>query len=149
MADPLFPAGDHEAGSTIHVFPGRHVLGRAEAARYLGITPRRLFLMELARCGPVALERGRYRTDALDVYRVELFLSAGLPASEGERRNGLAASLSPAAPAPHDPFMDMATQHDLLEVGTFIGARVAIAVGLIVIVLSHTPLSRVLFHVIR
>ncbi|WP_338421359.1 hypothetical protein [Acetobacter conturbans] len=133
----------------MYTFPGRSLLDRQEAARYLGITPLRLRLLEIGRCGPVPLSPGRYRTDALDVYRSELFLKAHLPVEEANRRAVRALSRTDAQDAPLDPFVNMATRHDLLDVGMFIGGRAGIFCGLIMIVLSHTPLSHVLTHVLR
>lgn len=138
-----------DAGKTVYAFPGRSLLDRREAARYLGISPFRLRMLEVGHCGPVALDRGRYRVDALDVYRTELFLRAELSPDEATRRAERALRNVSDEDAPLDPFVNMATLHDLLDVGIFICGRAAIFCGLVVIVLSHTPLSRVLRHVIK
>ncbi|GEN62531.1 hypothetical protein AOE01nite_07550 [Acetobacter oeni] len=121
-------------------FPGKRVFARDEAARYLGISRLRLRFLEIARCGPVPFAPGRYRTTELNLYRIELFLRAGLPATEAERRNAQAETLAQNAETPRDPFVEMATLHDLRQVGTFIIGRVAIGIGLFIIVMSHTPL---------
>lgn len=149
MVDASSPAGQSEKGPTVFTFPGKSLLSREEAARYLGITPFRLRLLDIARCGPIALSPGRYRVDALDLYRSELFLKAELPLEEASRRAALAQSRIDNEESAPDPFMEMATQHDLRDVMAFISGRVAIIGGLIIVVLSHTPLSRILTHTLR
>lgn len=148
MVDASSPAGQSEQGPTVYAFPGKSLLSREEAARYLGIAPLRLRLLDIARCGPIALSP-RYRVDALDLYRSELFLKAELPLEEASRRAVLAQSRIDEGRAERDPFMDMATQHDLRDVMAFIGGRIAIIGGLVIVVLSHTPLSRILTHTLK
>ncbi|MCE0742561.1 hypothetical protein LWC05_01440 [Acetobacter sicerae] len=149
MVDASSPAGQSEQGPTVYTFPGKSLLNREEAARYLGITPLRLRLLDIARCGPISLSPGRYRIDALDLYRSELFLKAALPVEEASRRAILAQAKIDSDHFEPDPFMEMATQHDLRDVMAFIGGRVAIIGGLIIVVLSHTPLSRILTHTLK
>ncbi|MCH4091014.1 hypothetical protein [Acetobacter sp.] len=149
MVDASSSAGPSEQGPTVYAFPGKSLLNREEAARYLGITPLRLRLLDIACCGPIALSPGRYRVDALDLYRSELFLKAALPVEEASRRALLAQTRIESGHFVSDPFMEMATQHDLRDVMAFIGGRVAIVGGLIIVVLSHTPLSRILTHTLR
>lgn len=149
MVDASSPVGPSEQGPTVYTFPGKSLLNREDAARYLGIAPLRLRLLDIARCGPVALSPGCYRVDALDLYRSELFLKAELPIEEASRRAARAQARIESDDFEPDPFMEMATQHDLRDVMAFIGGRVAIVGGLIIVVLSHTPLSRILTHTLR
>lgn len=149
MVEPLPSDGTQNAGTTVYTFPGRRVFTREEAARFLGITPRRMWFLEHLRCGPVAFSRGRYRADELDLYRTELFLRAGLPATEAARRSVRAEQMRDDEDIATDPFMDMATLHDVRDVGIFIIGRVAVACGLAVIVLSHTPLWHFLRHSLK
>ncbi|NHN85179.1 hypothetical protein GOB93_11070 [Acetobacter musti] len=150
MAGPLPTPDTQNSETTVFAFPGKRVLTREEAARYLGVGTLRLRLLEIARCGPIPFAPGRYRTTELDVYRTELFLRAGLPPAEAERRNRQADEiLTQNGEAPEDPFVEMATARDLRQVGTFILGRVAIGIGLIIIVLSHTPLWHFLRHSLK
>ncbi|NHO32216.1 hypothetical protein [Acetobacter fallax] len=149
MVGPSPTPDTQDTGTTVFAFPGKRVLTRSEAAGYLGIRPLRLRLLEIARCGPIPFAPGRYRTTELDVYRTELFLRAGLPSTEAERRNRRAESLPQNDETPRDPFVEMATLHDLRQVGTFIIGRVAIGIGFIIIVMSHTPLWHFLRHSLK
>ena len=77
-------------------------------------------------------------------------MRAGLPAEEADRRASRRADHGAVRGTTDvDPFMNMATLHDLRDVATFVGGRLAILGGMLVVVLSHTPLSRILSHTLR
>ncbi|MBO1324895.1 hypothetical protein K2X14_07020 [Acetobacter sp. TBRC 12305] len=138
--------------TTVHPFPLQQVLGRKQAATYLGIPVRRLWLLEMLGGGPRPVRQStatfQFRKEDLDRYSAELFSRAGFAADvlaryrRQRQRQG-------DEPLGLDPFMDMATRDELREVCTYLGSRAIILLGLVVIVLSHTPLSRMLFHVLR
>lgn len=136
--------------ATVCMFPLQQVLGRAEAAEYLGIPARRLRFLEMLGCGPKAVSHRagaiQFRKEDLDIYSAEQFSRAGLGADALSRYRSMRALADYKG---LDPFMDMASRDELSQACTYIGGRVGIGLGLVVIVLSHTPLSRILFHVVR
>ncbi|MFT9015915.1 MAG: hypothetical protein ABF990_09290 [Acetobacter sp.] len=148
-----YPDDHSQAASdrtTVHPFPLQQVLGRRQAAAYLGIPVRRLWLLEILGGGPRPVRQAtatfQFRKEDLDRYSAELFSRAGFAADVLARyrrqRQG-------EGPLDLDPFMNLATRDELREVCTYLGSRAVILLGLVVIVLSHTPLSRMLFHVLR
>lgn len=128
-------------------FPLLHVLSAQQAANYLGISEKRLRLLGFVGSGPLCVRHDKkgahYRKEDLDQYCAALFAKAGLSSAELNRHRNHRAS---TAYSGTDQFMVMATGQELTQGCTYIGGRIAIGVGLLTIVLSHTPLSRVFFH---
>ncbi|WP_026397755.1 hypothetical protein [Acetobacter nitrogenifigens] len=142
MIEPTSTGDAQPTGTTVFAFPNRQVLSRREAARYLGVTPLCMKLLTTMRCGPEMFSPGRFRVDALDHYRAGLFERAGFSLSEAERRrSGRKTSIEQLPP---DPFVEMAARQELREAITFVAGRAAIGLGLAIIVLSHTPVWRLL-----
>lgn len=135
----------HQA--TVCPFPLQQVLGRAQAAEYLGIPASRLRMLTLLGGGPESVRRSggiaQFRKDDLDQYSADLFSRAGLSVDALNRYRGLRAASGYTG---RDAFMDMASRDDLFQASAYVGGRLIILLGLVVIVLSHTPLSRMLFH---
>ncbi|GAN61809.1 hypothetical protein AA0313_1641 [Acetobacter indonesiensis NRIC 0313] len=131
---------------TVFQFPRQQILTRRQAADYLGISEKRLQILFFLREGPASVRQGgisHYRKDDLDTYAATLFADAGLSDDELTRHRTQRAANGFVG---IDRFMDMASRDDVSRAYAFYGGRIAIVVGMIVIVLSHTPLSRLLFH---
>ncbi|GAN69597.1 hypothetical protein [Acetobacter orleanensis] len=135
----------HQA--TVCPFPLQQVLSRTQAAEYLGISSSRLRLLALLGGGPDSVRQSaglvHFRKDDLDQYSAGLFSKAGLSSEALNRYRGLRAASGYAG---RDGFMDMASRDELLQASAYVGGRLVILLGMVVIVLSHTPLSRLLFH---
>ncbi len=147
MKDPsILPEAPEQPG-TVFQFPLQQVLSSQQAAGYLGVSEKRLRILALFGGGPARVRQGgatpHYRKDDLDAYSAALFSYAGLSDDElaRYRSNRTASGFSGI-----DRFMDMASRDELSQACAFIGGRIAIVLGMVVIVLSHTPLSRMLFH---
>lgn len=134
-------------GATVCRFPLQRVMELPQAAEYLGIPARRMRYLVALGCGPQSIKGTvrQFRKDDLDQYSADLFASAGLGVDalmQYRRRR------EQAAPA-LDPFLDLASRDALHQVLARYGSRAVIGLGVAIIVLSHTPLSRILFHVLR
>lgn len=127
-------------------FPLQQVLSRVQAAEYLGVPASRLRALALLGVGPDRVRQSgrvaQFRKDDLDQYSADLFSRAGLSAEALQRYRSVRAASSYAG---QDAFMDMASRDELSQACAYVGGRVVIVLGLVVIVLSHTPLSRILF----
>jgi len=146
--------------ATIAVLPVRAPLPISDAAVFLGVTPLRLAALRVLGGGPrITRLRGRdrmYRTEDLEAYRVELYRRADISPAEMQRRLVAQRMVPDAGPAyprapmarsyPLDPFVDMASKDELVSVFAVVGLRVAIIVGLAIVVLSHTP---IVWHMLR
>lgn len=133
--------------ATVCRFPLQRVMERQEAAAYLGIPSRRMRYLVALGYGPPVIKGTpqQFRKDDLDQYSADLFARAGLGAdalTQYRRRRA-------QANAGLDPFLDLASRDELLQALARYGSRSVIGLGLAIIVLSHTPLSRILFHVLR
>lgn len=85
MKDPRVPSDTVSGQATVCPFPLQQILERRQAAGYLGVPARRLWLLERIGGGPrpVRHQDGvlRYRRDELDRYSSRQFERAGLPPS--------------------------------------------------------------------
>ena len=140
--------GQPGQSATVSLFPRQHLLNAQDAALYLGMPRRRLRLLVALGGGPRQVRpRGvapPSRREPPDQYRAAQFEQAGLTAealAHYRRQRATSVGL--------DPFMDMASRDELWRLGTWFGSRAVIMAGLVVIVLSHTPLSRLLFHSLK
>ncbi|MFT8335951.1 MAG: hypothetical protein ABF628_07210 [Acetobacter orientalis] len=136
-----------EKPGVVFRFPRAHVLTRQQAAPYLGISEKRLRLLDFVGLGPPSVppdKKGRhYRKEDLDQYCATLFAKAGLSAQELQRHRTQRNAVTYTGT---DRFMELATRQELAQGCAYVGGRIAIGLGLLAIVLSHTPLSRVFFH---
>jgi hypothetical protein len=149
-----FPAdGANDGAATVHHFPLRRVLPRGEAALYLGIPARRLWILGLLGAGPrPAARNGRemmYRIEDLDRYVATLYAGARISETEQarQRREWRAYVAAPAdrdgrgrRPGPVDPCMQVLTLNALVSAGSPLVLKMLFASGLGLIFLSHTPL---------
>lgn len=93
-------------------FPGRVVLSRPDASRYLGIGQNTLLVMKLLACGPRSISMDRktlYREDDLDQFRQMLIGTVGVAQADTPYRK-----LEPdadATSAPMDPLMCLLVRH--------------------------------------
>lgn len=93
-------------------FPGRTMLSRPDAARYLGIRQTTLLVMKLLACGPRNLSRGRktlYREEDLDQFRTMLMHTVGVAQADAPYKKP-----EPDAqdtPALMDPLMGLLVRH--------------------------------------
>lgn len=150
MKDPHVPSDTVRGQATVCPFPRQQILERRQAAGYLGVPARRLWLLERVGGGPRPVRHKgrvvRYRRDELDRYSAGQFERAGLPAEFlGRYRR----QREQAGYAGLDPFLDMASRDEMLGLYARSGSRAAIVVGIVLIVLSHTPLSRMVFHALH
>lgn len=93
-------------------FPGRVVLSRPDASRYLGIGQNALLVMKLLACGPRSISMDRktlYREEDLDQFRQTLIGTVGVAQADTPyKKLELDAE---ALPAPVDPLMCLLVQH--------------------------------------
>lgn len=147
MKKPPAHADRPSPQATVCQFPLQQVLNRTQAAEYLGVPARRLQALALLGGGPERVRQSggvaQFRKDDLDQYSAEMFSRAGLSADALNRYRGMRAASGYAG---RDAFMDMASRDELSQACAYVGGRVIILLGMVVIVLSHTPLSRFLFH---
>lgn len=93
-------------------FPGRVVLSRPDASRYLGIGQNALLVMKLLACGPRSISMDRktlYREEDLDQFRQTLIGTVGVAQADTPYKK-----LEPdaeAPPAPVDPLMCLLVRH--------------------------------------
>lgn len=150
MKDPRVPSDTVSGQATVCPFPLQQILERRQAAGYLGVPARRLWLLERIGGGPrpVRHQDGvlRYRRDELDRYSSRQFERAGLPPEFLARYRR---QREQAGYGGLDPFLDLASRDEMLGLYARSCSRVAIVVGMVLIVLSHTPLSRMVFHALH
>jgi len=145
----------------VAVLPIRPPLPVADAAAFLGVTPVRLVTLRVLGGGPRVSRPGggprAYRTEDLELYRARLYARADISPAEMQRRLAAArAQPEPAGPAyPRaplarsyrlDPFIDMASRDEMTAMLAVVGLRLAIVLGLAIVVLSHTP---IVWHLLR
>lgn len=123
---------------------------RNAAAVFLGVSSRRLTLLNLVGAGPLT-ESGYYRAEELDRYITEMHRGMGISETEMiRRRHARAADRQSAFQAlethrappiiEHDPLMMLATRGELSEKGAFFLFKVMTIFGAIMLLLSITPL---------
>lgn len=94
-------------------FPGRVVLSRPDASRYLGIGQNALLVMKLLACGPRSISMDRktlYREEDLDQFRQTLIGTVGVAQADTPYKK-LEPDTEEAAPAPVDPLMCLLVRH--------------------------------------
>lgn len=147
MKKTQVPESAGTQSATVCRFPLQRVMERRQAAAYLGIPARRMRYLVALGYGPASIKGSacQFRKDDLDQYSAVLFARAGLgPVALAHYRKS-----REQADRGLDPFLDMASRDELNQALARYASRAVIGVGLVIIVLSHTPLSRILFHVLR
>ncbi|MFT8463250.1 hypothetical protein [Acetobacter sp. P1H12_c] len=98
--------------ASLITFPGRTVLSRPDASRYLGIGQNALLVMALLACGPRRISgngKKLYREEDLDLFRQKLISTVGVAQADAPYRKAEPDALT--VPAGPDPLMRLLVRH--------------------------------------
>lgn len=161
MPAPTNGFDDNRPAQVLHMPLRSKMLSLPEAAVHLGITIRRLKILAMLGAGPARTQTAggkiAYRRDDLEFYLTALHEGADISGTEMLRRRAQAVATRQAALElvqigattgfpPPDPFMMLATGADARKHAAFFVIKVMALFGIILLVVSVTPILRTHFN---